>query len=108
MSDKITVHDVIAYESLFKLAPSFLLERFAKKNTNLVSKFDSQVRSRLNKLSEAEKKKLDIILQMETAELQKIMHEAYEQRKVKQYKVFANPKYKDFIEFNLSEIRKLI
>lgn len=108
MSGKITVNDVIDYESLFKLAPAFLLERFAKKNTNLVSKFNSQVQSRLNKMSESEKKKLDVILQMETAELQKIMLEAYQKRKVKQYEVFANPKYKDFIEFNLSEIRKLI
>ena len=41
--EEITYSDVKEYEKLFTLAPSFLLERFAKRNTNIVKKFDSQV-----------------------------------------------------------------
>ena len=84
MDDEITYEDVMEYEKLFVMAPSFLLERFAKRN------------------------KLDIILKTPTSELQEIMNEAYIKTNIKQYKILANPKYEDFIENNLDEIRKLI
>ena len=106
--DKITYNDVREYESLFKLAPSFLLERFARKNSNIVSKFQSQIMSHLRNLNEVQKKKLDIIVNSDVHELQAIMMEAYKKTKVKQYKILANPKYKEFIELNLNEIKKLI
>ena len=106
--DKIDYNDVREYEDLFKLAPSFLLERFAKKNSNVVLKFKSQIESHLHKLNDAQKNKLDMILKKDVEELQAIMHEAYQISKVKQYKILANPKYKEFIEINLNEIRKIL
>ena len=109
MSDeKISYKDVREYESLFKLAPAFLLERFAKKNSNVVLKFQSQILSHLDNLSDEQKGKLDLMLRTEITELQAIMKEAYMKTKIKQYKILANPKYKKFIEINLSELRKLI
>ena len=39
--EKITYDDVVEYNYLFTFAPSFLLERMAKKNSNLVKKFKS-------------------------------------------------------------------
>ena len=45
MDDKITYDDVKEYESIFQMAPSFLLEHFARKNTNFVLKFQSQIQS---------------------------------------------------------------
>ncbi|WP_458454644.1 hypothetical protein [Methanobrevibacter sp.] len=106
--DEITYEDVLEYENLFKLAPSFLMERFARKNSNLVSKFNSQIQSHLANLNEDQKNKLDLILNTDIAELQAIMHEAYSKTKVKQYRILANPKYREFIENNLEEIRKLV
>lgn len=106
--DKITYNDVREYESLFKLAPSFLLERFARKNSNIVSKFQSQIMAHLRNLNEVQKRKLELILNSDVHELQAIMMEAYKKTKVKQYKILANPKYKEFIELNLNEIKKLI
>ena len=53
--DKITYSDVEEYEKFFSLIPPFLLERFAKKNTNLVLKFKSQVQSLIDGLKENEK-----------------------------------------------------
>lgn len=109
MSDgKITVNDVIAYESLFKFAPAFLLERFAKRNTNVVSKFQSKIESHLAKISDNQKNKLKILLETDIDEIQRLLGEAHEERGLKQYKVLANPEYKQFIEDNLSEIRKLV
>ena len=109
MSDeKIDYRDVREYESLFKLAPSFLLETFARRNSNLVLKFKSQIMSHINNLDETQRKKLDIILQTEIVELQAVMKEAYLKTRIKQYKILANPRYKDFIEKNLNEIRKLL
>ena len=56
--EKITYDDVKQYEKLFTLTPSFLLERWAKKNTNLVSKFESRVESFLNHMDDNKRKKL--------------------------------------------------
>lgn len=108
MDDKITYEDVKEYESLFKMAPSFLLERFARKNTNFVLKFQSQIQSHLNNLNPDQKDKMDLILRTDVLTLQHIMHEAYLKSKIKQYKILANPKYRQFVESNLAELRKMI
>lgn len=108
MDEKITYEDVKEYESLFMLAPSFLLERFARKNTNLISKFKSQIQSHFNNLDDVQMAKLNIILNSDVDELQAIMDEAYRKSGVKQYRILANPKYKGFIEDNLDELKKII
>ena len=109
MSDeKITYRDVKQYEKFFSLTPSFLLERFAKKNTNLVLKFESKVKNHMANLSDEQKNKLDILLNSDVDELQEVMNEAYLHSNKKQYKILANPKYKDFIEHNLNELRKMV
>ena len=108
MSDKITYKDVIEYEKLFTRVPSFVLERFARKNSNLVLKFKGQVESHLHKLNDKQRKKLDIILNTEVSELQRILDEAYDRTNVKQYKILADPEYRNFIESNLDEIKKII
>ena len=109
MSDnQLTLADVEEYEKFFTMTPPFLLERFAKKNTNIVSKFESKVDKFLANLSENQKKKLDILLTSDIDDLQAIMAEAYEKTNKKQYKILANPKYKPFIETNLNEVRKKI
>ena len=107
-SEKITYNDVLEYEKLFALAPPFLLERFAKKNSNLVSKFKSQIQSHIANLTTEQKEKLNLILSADINDLQAILNEAYEYSHKKQYKILANPKYKSFIESNLNEIKKLI
>ena len=106
--NKITYEDVEEYEKFFKFIPSFLLERFAKKNTNLVLKFESKVKSFLNNLSDNQKHKLDIVLNSEVDELQSIMEDAHSRTNLKQYEILSNPKYKEFIETNLDEVRRLI
>ena len=109
MSDvKITYSDVEEYEKFFSLLPPFLLERFAKKNTNLVLKFKSQVQSLINGLNENEKVKLDIVLNTDTDELQGLMNEAYEHVGKKQYKILANPDYKEFVKINLNELHDMV
>ena len=106
--DKITYADVNEYEKFFTLVPPFLLERFAKKNTNIVSKFKSKAESFLAKMNDHQKSKLDIVLNSDIDELQAIMAEAYEKSNNKQYKILAIPKYKPFVENNLNEVRKMI
>ena len=108
MGDKITYMDVIEYEKLFTRITSFVLERFARKNSNLVLKFKGQVESQLHKLNDKQWEKLDIILNTDVSELQRILYEAYDKTNVKQYKILANPKYSIFIESNLDEIKKII
>lgn len=108
MSDKISYDDIKPYEKLFTATPAFLLERFAKRNTNFVLKFKSKVESFLNGLNDDQKKKLDIVLNSDTDELQAIMADAYEKTNIKQYKILANPKYKEFIQINVNEIENMI
>nr|WP_295163195.1 hypothetical protein [uncultured Methanobrevibacter sp.] len=106
--EKITYNDVREYEKLFTLAPSFVLERIARKNTNLVLKFEGAIQSYLENLTDNQKNKLGIILSSDVDELQSIMKEAYQRSGKKQYRILANPKYKSFIENNLDGIRKMI
>lgn len=107
MEKKITYKDIKEHEKLFTLAPPFLLEAFAKKNTNLVLKFKSAIQSHIDNLSDIERDKLDLILQMEVQQLQELMAHAYKMTSMKQYKILSNPKYKKFIEDNINEIRKM-
>lgn len=108
MVDKITCDDVLQYEHLFSKVPSFVLERMAKKNRNLVAKFESQIKSVFESLNETNRNKLDLILSSDVDYLQELMNEAYVKTDKKQFKILANPDYKGFIEQNLEEIRKLI
>jgi len=107
MSDKISYEDVREYEHLFTLTPAFALQMMAKRNSNLVLKFKSTIVHHLNSLDDQQKEKLDIILNTNVEELQKIMAEAFLKTNLKQYKILSDPKNKDFIEKNISELKKL-
>ena len=108
MSDKITYEDIEEYGSLFSMAPSFLLEGFARKNTNIVLKFKPTIQARLDNMTEAQSHKLDLILNMAIEDIQVLMNQAYQRTNIKQYKILSNPKYRQFIEDNLNEIRKMM
>lgn len=108
MEDKLTYKDVEEYEHFLTLAPTFLLKRMAKKNSNLVNKFKPKVQSYLNSLNDNQKEKLDILLVTDTDDLQKLMGEAYSKSNKKQYKILADPKNREFIELNINELRKMV
>ena len=105
---KITYGDVKEYEKLFTKAPAFVLEMMARKNTNLVLKFNSAIKSYMGNLTADQKSKLDLILRSDVDELQSVMAEAYSRTGKKQYKILANPKYKKFIVDNLDGLRKMM
>jgi hypothetical protein len=106
--EKITYEDVKEFENFFTMAPPFILERFAKKNTNFVLKFKSKAQSFIDGLNDEQMKKFNIVLNTDIDELQSVMNDAYEQSGKKQYKILANPKYKEFIEINLNELKNMI
>lgn len=106
--EHITYDDVVEYNHLFTLMPSFVLEKMAKKNSNLVDKFKSAIQSHINDLTVEQRIKLNIILDSDVSELQDLMYNAYMRTNKKQYRILANPKYKQFIELNLGELRKII
>ncbi|MDO5823133.1 hypothetical protein [Methanobrevibacter sp.] len=108
MVEKITCNDVIEYNKLFLLAPPFLLERVAKKNSNLVAKFKSTIQSYIVNLTDDEKNKLNVVLSCEVCDLQEILYETYLKTNIKQYKILSNPNHREFIELNLDELKKLI
>lgn len=108
MRDKITYDDIKNYQHLFTTAPSFLLEMMAKKNSNLILKFNSSIMAHLEKLSDHEKDMLNSILSADIDDLQELMAEAYEKTHMKQYKILSNPKYRDFVELNINELRKIL
>lgn len=106
--DKISYKDVLEYEKFFSLVPPFLLERFAKKNSNLVSKFQSKIEAYIANLNDNQKRKLEILFNSDVDELQSVLNDAYSHSNKKQMKILANPKYKQFIEDNIKELRKLV
>lgn len=108
MENEITFDDLKEHQHLFTLAPSFILNGMARRNSNLVKKFQPTIESHLNKLNDEQKSKLDIILNSDVDHLQGVLREAYMQTKIKQYEILSNPKNKGFIELNLNELKKLI
>lgn len=108
MEEKITIDDVITFEHLFSVVPAFVLEGMAKKKTNLVKKFQSQVQSHLDSASDEELAKLNIVFNTDIEELQALMDEAYDQTGKKQFKVLANPNYKEFLEINCNELKMMV
>lgn len=68
MSDKITCDDVLKYEHLTSKVPAFLLGRMAKRNSNLVSKFESQIRLRIGNLDENSEHLLNVILNSDVSD----------------------------------------
>lgn len=108
MRDKLTCDDVMKYEHLVSKVPAFVLEKMAKRKSNLVSKFESQIRPRLETLGDANREKLEVVLNSDVSDLQAVLNEAYEKSGKKQFKILANPKYAEFIEQNLDEVRKML
>ncbi|WP_407431877.1 hypothetical protein [Methanobrevibacter sp.] len=108
MQEKITYEDIERYQHLFKFVPAFLLERMAKKNTNLVLKFHSRIAAHLEKLTNHEKNLLNLILNSDIDDLQMLMEDAYGRSNMKQYKILSDPKYREFVELNIDELRKLL
>ncbi|WP_432645003.1 hypothetical protein [Methanobrevibacter sp.] len=106
--EKITIEDVMEYDYLFTLVPPFILERMAKKNSNLVGKFKSKVQSYIDNLSTEQRIKLIVVLNSDVSKLQEVMMDSYFKTNKKQYKILANPDYKSFIVLNLDELRKMI
>ena len=108
MSDKLTCDDVMKFAHLTSKVPAFLLKRMAKRNSNLVGKFESQIKPRLENLNEHHRHLLDVVLNSDVSELQGLMAEAYDRSGKKQFQILADPNNAGFIERNLDEIRKLI
>lgn len=108
MVNGISFDDVMEYDHLFTMAPSFILKMMANTNSNLVAKFKSTIQYYMDGLTDEQKNKLDIILGSNIDELQLIMDESYRKTNKEQYKILANPNNKEFIEKNLSELRKMI
>ena len=106
--DKITYEDIQKYEFVLSKVPSLLLGTMIRRNSNLVSKFESQIISKLNNLNEVQEKQLNIILNSEVSEIQELLKVAYEKSGKKQYKQLSDPKATKFIEDNLSELKKIV
>ena len=108
MEGKITYEDLKEHQHIFTLAPAFILKGMARRNSNLVKKFQPTIESHLNKMNEGQKSKLNVILNSDVEDLQNLLKQAYIHTKLKQYQILADPKNREFIELNLNELRKLI
>ena len=108
MANGISYDDVMEYNHLFTMAPSFILKMMANTNSNLVLKFKSTIQYYMDGLTDEQKSKLNVILSSDIDDLQQIMDESYRKTNKEQYKILANPNNKEFIEKNLSELRKMI
>ncbi len=108
MEEKVTIDDVMAFEHLFSSTPSFILERMARKKTNVVKKFEDIVRKHLSLADEKEMRKLNMAINTDIDELQATMAEAYRLTNKKQFKILANPDNREFLELNRLELRKIV
>ena len=105
---ELTCDDVLEYQNLLKLAPTFILKRMARKKSNLVKKFEPKVKQYLENLDTHQQEKLNILLNSNIDDLQALMNETYQKTNNKQFKILADPKNKEFIHINLEELKKLV
>jgi hypothetical protein len=105
---EITCDDVLQYQDFLKLAPPFLLKRMAKKNSNLVKKFEPKVQSYISNLNDDHREKLNILLNMDIEDIQTLMGEAYAKTNKKQFKILADSKNKEFIQLNIDELKGMV
>jgi len=108
MVNGISFDDVMEYDHLFTMAPAFILNMMVNTNSNLVLKFKSTIQYYMDGLTDEQKSMLNVILSSDIDDLQQIMDESYRKTNKEQYKILANPNNKEFIEKNLSELRKMI
>ena len=76
MDDEITYRDVLEYQNLFMLVPSFVMERMAKRNSNLVLKFKSTIESHMASLNDEQKNKLKIntkVMNLNIVKMEKLL-----------------------------------
>ncbi|MGB9838380.1 hypothetical protein [Methanothermobacter sp.] len=104
----ITEEDVIESLEIFTMVPSFLLRRWARAGTDLVSRFRSQIVDGYSQLSPSEREKVRAVLEMDISDIQDILEGAYMKTGKKQLKILSESSSRSFIELNLEEIRKLI
>ena len=108
MDEKITLEDILPYQGYVSKVPAFALKRMAKRKSNLVSKFESQIKSRLGNMSQHQRHRLDVAINSEVSDLQKVMDEAFEKTGKKQFKILADSKNEEFIRKNLDELEKIL
>ena len=106
--NKITYEDFQRYEFVLTKVPSLLLGTMIRRNSNLISKFESQIVPKINNLNEVQEKQLEIILDSDVSEIQEMLKEAYEKSGKKQYKQLSDPKATKFLENNLAELKKIV
>ena len=73
MNDKLTCDDVLRCEHLASKVPEFLLGRMAKRNSNLILKFESQIKPRIGNLDDNHKHLLNVVLNSDVSELQSVI-----------------------------------
>ena len=105
---KLTYEDVKPYEGLVSKIPTLILKRMISKNSNLVTKFESVILANLDNLDSEQKEQLNLVLESDVDELQALSAESYEKSGIKAFKLMADPNCKDFIELNITELKKLM
>jgi endonuclease III-like uncharacterized protein len=107
-NEQITEKDVIDMMHLVNKVPSLLLKQMVSRNSNVVKRFEGQINSYKNRLSDENIAKLEKVMEMPVSELQEILKRAYLETKKKQLKILADPTAQPFIEKNRQELKKVL
>ena len=106
--EEITEKDIIDMMYLVNKVPSLLLKQMVSRNSNVVKRFEGQINSYKNRLSDENIAKIEKVMEMPVSELQEILRRAYLETKKKQLKILAEPKAQPFIEKNRQELKKVL
>ncbi len=104
----ITEEDVMGVVDVFTKVPVVILKMMVSRNMNVVKKFESQIESYNDKLSDEDTEKIKKVLKMPVPELQELLGKAYTETGHKQLKILADPKAEQFIGDNLRELELLL
>ncbi|MBI5679864.1 MAG: hypothetical protein HZC47_03085 [Methanobacterium sp.] len=105
---EITEKDVMELMNIFTKVPVIILKRVVSRNSNVVKKFQSQINSYKDQLSDEEIAKINKVMEMPVPQLQRILQNVYDETHQKQLKILADPKAEPFIVKNLQELKKVL
>lgn len=104
---KITEEDVMGIMDVFTKVPPFLLKGFVNRRSNLVNKFQSQIKDQKSQLSDEDLAKINKVMHMPVNELQDILYKVYAETGQKQLQILAAPPAEPFISVNLKELKRI-
>ncbi len=100
--------DIMQLLRILERFPPFLLQEEVSKNINLVESLEGRIEDYKSQMANENLLKIRKILELPIPDLQKLLHGAYLETNLEQFKILADPNAEPFIIINLQKLKKIL